>query len=51
MSQPQFFTDRQDIGHHINGEVIAPAGARYSEVFNPTTGAAARRVALAEPPK
>jgi malonate-semialdehyde dehydrogenase (acetylating)/methylmalonate-semialdehyde dehydrogenase len=48
MSQPQFFTDRQDIGHHINGEVIAPAGARYSEVFNPTTGAAARRVALAE---
>ncbi|WP_290870041.1 CoA-acylating methylmalonate-semialdehyde dehydrogenase [Aquabacterium sp.] len=48
MSQPQFYTDRQDIGHHINGEVVTPAGSRFSEVFNPATGAAARRVALAE---
>jgi malonate-semialdehyde dehydrogenase (acetylating)/methylmalonate-semialdehyde dehydrogenase len=48
MSQPQFFTDRQDIGHHINGEVVTPAGSRFSDVFNPTTGAAVRRVALAE---
>jgi malonate-semialdehyde dehydrogenase (acetylating) / methylmalonate-semialdehyde dehydrogenase len=48
MSQPQFFTDSQDIGHHINGEVITPASNRYSPVFNPATGATARRVALAE---
>jgi malonate-semialdehyde dehydrogenase (acetylating)/methylmalonate-semialdehyde dehydrogenase len=48
MNHPQFFTDNQDIGHHINGEVVTPTGSRFSEVFNPATGAAARRVALAE---
>ncbi|WP_375184716.1 CoA-acylating methylmalonate-semialdehyde dehydrogenase [Aquabacterium sp.] len=49
MSTPTFYTDRQDVGHHIAGDVIRPSGGRFSPISNPTTGETLRRVALAEP--
>ena len=48
MSTPAFFTDRQDVGHHIAGEVVRPAGGRFQPITNPATGETVRRVALAE---
>jgi malonate-semialdehyde dehydrogenase (acetylating)/methylmalonate-semialdehyde dehydrogenase len=48
MSTPTFFTDRQDVGHHINGETVTPASSRFQPISNPTTGETMRRVALAE---
>jgi malonate-semialdehyde dehydrogenase (acetylating) / methylmalonate-semialdehyde dehydrogenase len=35
------------VGHYIGGRIVLPAGGRSAEVFNPATGAVARRVALA----
>jgi malonate-semialdehyde dehydrogenase (acetylating)/methylmalonate-semialdehyde dehydrogenase len=37
----------QDIGHWINGKMVAGTSGRYSDVFNPATGEVQARVALA----
>jgi malonate-semialdehyde dehydrogenase (acetylating) / methylmalonate-semialdehyde dehydrogenase len=42
------FTDTADIGHFINGKRIAPHSERKQAVYNPTTGAVARQVLLAD---
>jgi malonate-semialdehyde dehydrogenase (acetylating) / methylmalonate-semialdehyde dehydrogenase len=42
------FTDSATVGHFINGKREAPAGARKQAVYNPTTGAVARQVLLAD---
>jgi malonate-semialdehyde dehydrogenase (acetylating) / methylmalonate-semialdehyde dehydrogenase len=42
------FTDTADIGHFISGKRVLPAGARSQGVYNPTTGAVARKVLLAD---
>jgi malonate-semialdehyde dehydrogenase (acetylating) / methylmalonate-semialdehyde dehydrogenase len=42
------FTDTADIGHFINGKHIAPHSERKQAVYNPTTGAVARHVLLAD---
>ena len=47
MSAPQAFESTQDIGHFVGGKVINPQDGRFADVFNPATGAVARRVALA----
>lgn len=39
----------QTVTHWINGGEAANSGSRTAEVFDPATGAVARRVALAEP--
>ena len=49
MSTPTFYTDAQDVGHLIDGQVTAPTTGRFADVHNPTTGQVARRVHLAEP--
>jgi malonate-semialdehyde dehydrogenase (acetylating)/methylmalonate-semialdehyde dehydrogenase len=48
MSTPGFFTDPQDVGHHIHGAVHAPAGARRAPVCNPVTGQVTRQVLMAD---
>ncbi|MEY4766776.1 MAG: hypothetical protein RI907_3449 [Pseudomonadota bacterium] len=48
MTAPTFYTDTQDIGHHIDGQTLAPPAGRFADVCNPTTGQVARRVHLAE---
>ncbi|MDE1982873.1 MAG: aldehyde dehydrogenase family protein, partial [Betaproteobacteria bacterium] len=35
------------IGHFIDGQAVAGTGGRYSDVFNPATGAVSGRVSLA----
>jgi malonate-semialdehyde dehydrogenase (acetylating) / methylmalonate-semialdehyde dehydrogenase len=42
------FTDTADIGHFVNGKRIAPHSERKQAVYNPTTGAVARQVLLAD---
>ena len=37
----------QEIGHWINGKMVAGTSGRYSDVFNPATGEVQARVALA----
>ena len=37
----------QDIGHWINGKMVAGTSGRFSDVFNPATGEVQARVALA----
>jgi malonate-semialdehyde dehydrogenase (acetylating)/methylmalonate-semialdehyde dehydrogenase len=44
---PTFFNDPQNVGHHIQGEVIAPSGSRMAPITNPATGQITRHVALA----
>jgi malonate-semialdehyde dehydrogenase (acetylating) / methylmalonate-semialdehyde dehydrogenase len=44
---PCFYTDPTDVGHHIGGQVLHTA-SRHAPVHNPTTGAVARRVCLAD---
>jgi malonate-semialdehyde dehydrogenase (acetylating)/methylmalonate-semialdehyde dehydrogenase len=39
----------QDIGHWINGKLVAGTSGRYAAVFNPATGEQQARVALATP--
>ncbi|MBK6865900.1 MAG: CoA-acylating methylmalonate-semialdehyde dehydrogenase [Ideonella sp.] len=46
MGAPQAFTATAEVGHYINGRVVAPAGARRQPVFNPATGAVARELVL-----
>jgi malonate-semialdehyde dehydrogenase (acetylating)/methylmalonate-semialdehyde dehydrogenase len=45
MGAPEAFTASRDVGHFIGGRLL-PAGARTQPVYNPATGAVARRVAL-----
>ncbi len=40
-------SDTQVLGHYINGQVQDSGGERFSNVFNPATGAVQARVALA----
>jgi malonate-semialdehyde dehydrogenase (acetylating) / methylmalonate-semialdehyde dehydrogenase len=47
MSAPQAFESKEDIGHFVGGNVVNPKDGRFADVFNPSTGAVARRVALA----
>ena len=47
MNAPQAFEIKTDIGHFIGGKIIQPEAGRYADVYNPATGAIARRVALA----
>ena len=37
----------QEIGHWINGKMVAGTSGRYADVFNPATGEVQARVALA----
>ena len=41
------FTSSSDIGHFINGTVVAGDSTRFGDVFNPATGEKSRRVVLA----
>ena len=47
MNAPQAFESKEDIGHFVGGSVINPKDGRFADVFNPTKGAVARKVALA----
>ena len=47
MNAPQAFEIKEDIGHFVGGKIIQPKAGRYADVYNPATGAIARRVALA----
>ena len=47
MNAPQAFEIKEDIGHFVGGKIIQPGTGRFADVFNPATGAIARRVALA----
>ncbi len=47
MGAPEAFTNTTDVGHWIGGRAHAGSGSRSQTVFNPTTGAPARRVLLA----
>ncbi|MGC4078916.1 MAG: CoA-acylating methylmalonate-semialdehyde dehydrogenase [Rubrivivax sp.] len=49
MGAPEAFTATADIGHWIAGQSTPGTGARSQPVYNPATGAVARRVRLAEP--
>ncbi|WP_027797573.1 CoA-acylating methylmalonate-semialdehyde dehydrogenase [Paraburkholderia acidipaludis] len=44
----QAYTDSADVVHYIGGKTVRGAGDRTQAVFNPATGAAARRLALGE---
>ena len=46
MTLPAAFTSTAPVGHFIQGEHAAPAGARTQPVFNPATGAVARQLHL-----
>jgi malonate-semialdehyde dehydrogenase (acetylating)/methylmalonate-semialdehyde dehydrogenase len=39
----------QEIGHWINGKLVAGTSGRFADVFNPATGEVQARVALATP--
>jgi malonate-semialdehyde dehydrogenase (acetylating) / methylmalonate-semialdehyde dehydrogenase len=47
MTTPLAYTSTADLGHYIHGERVASTSGRSQPVFNPTTGAIARQVALA----
>jgi malonate-semialdehyde dehydrogenase (acetylating)/methylmalonate-semialdehyde dehydrogenase len=49
MNTPGFFTDPQDVGHHIHGAAHTPAGARRSPICNPVTGEVTRHALMASP--
>src|ERR1700761_3835134 len=44
----QAYADTNDVGHFINGARVAGTGSRTQPVFNPATGAHARRLLLGE---
>ena len=44
----QAYTDSADVIHYIGGATVRGAGDRTQAVFNPATGAAARRLVLGE---
>jgi malonate-semialdehyde dehydrogenase (acetylating)/methylmalonate-semialdehyde dehydrogenase len=43
---PAPYTDTQDVGNFINGQIVASHSGRKQDVFNPSTGEVARQVAL-----
>ena len=45
MNAPQAFDSKQDVGHFVGGKLVNPKDGRFADVFNPSTGAVARRVA------
>ncbi len=47
MNAPKAFDSKADIGHYVGGSVVNPQDGRFADVYNPATGAVARRVALA----
>ena len=47
MNATQAFESNEDIGHYIGGRIVTPRDGRFADVFNPSTGTVARRVALA----
>ena len=47
MNAPQAFESKEDIGHFVGGNVVNPKDGRFADVYNPTKGTVARRVALA----
>ena len=47
MSAPQAYESTADIGHFVDGKVVHPKEGRFADVYNPTKGVIARRVALA----
>ena len=47
MGAPEAFTATTDVGHYIDGRAVPGASGRRQPVYNPTTGAVARQVALA----
>ena len=47
MGAPEAFTQTTDVGHFIGGRGVPGASGRSQPVFNPSTGAVARQVALA----
>ena len=47
MNAPKAFESKEDIGHFVGGNVVNPKDGRFSDVYNPSTGSVARRVALA----
>ncbi|MFX1733745.1 CoA-acylating methylmalonate-semialdehyde dehydrogenase [Paraburkholderia sp. A1RI_3L] len=44
----QAYNDSADVGHFIHGERVAGTGSRTQPVFNPATGARARKLLLGE---
>ena len=48
MPTPQFFEDRQAVGHHVAGAALLPAAERRQPVTNPATGKVMREVLLAD---
>jgi malonate-semialdehyde dehydrogenase (acetylating) / methylmalonate-semialdehyde dehydrogenase len=47
MTAPIAFTSAAEVGHYIGGARVASDSGRRQAVYNPTTGAVARQVALA----
>jgi malonate-semialdehyde dehydrogenase (acetylating)/methylmalonate-semialdehyde dehydrogenase len=47
MNTPQPYEAKHDVGHFIGGKTATPKEGRFADVFNPTHGVVARRVALA----
>src|SRR5688572_32480082 len=47
MGAPEAFTATTEVGHHIAGRPVAGTSGRRQAVYNPSTGAVARQVALA----
>jgi malonate-semialdehyde dehydrogenase (acetylating) / methylmalonate-semialdehyde dehydrogenase len=47
MSAPEPYTSNTEIGHFIEGKAVASTSGRRQAVYNPSTGAVARQVALA----
>ena len=47
MGAPEAFTATTEVGHFINGRPVASTSGRRQPVWNPSTGAVARQVALA----
>ena len=47
MNAPQAFESKEDIGHFVGGNVVNLKDGRFADVYNPTKGTVARRVALA----
>jgi malonate-semialdehyde dehydrogenase (acetylating)/methylmalonate-semialdehyde dehydrogenase len=47
MGAPEAFTTTTEVGHYVDGRAVAAASGRRQAVWNPSTGAVARQVALA----
>ncbi|MEO8151795.1 MAG: CoA-acylating methylmalonate-semialdehyde dehydrogenase [Rhizobacter sp.] len=47
MGAPEAFTTSHDVGHYIDGAAVEGRSGRSQAVFNPASGVAARKVALA----